>query len=208
MVSLECIEDNCSFKTQCLKFDQAEKLLDLHLRRQHPLPGAAMDTAPPNNVSSPTINATPSTLPSSSSDACYGLLRNLPQSSTSASVTADLNRHGLANIEVHIIETEAGRLTGDAVVMLSSPGQLERLLGLDLDSLYPDMGTRAMESDRLTFLKHKKKQGNDLGVYIRLKGNRTLYILYNFVSCFCFKVWSGQPRRMTSTSQRYPQTSP
>ena len=177
MVSLECIEDNCSFKTQCLEFDQAEKLLDLHLRRQHPLPGTAMDTAPPNNVSSPTINATPS----SSSDACYGLLRNLPQSSTSASVTADLNRHGLANIEVHIIETEAGRLTGDAVVMLSSAGQLERLLGLDLDSLYPDMGTRAMQSDRLTFLKHKKKQGNDLGVYIRLKGNRT-YNIYSFVS--------------------------
>ena len=61
-------------------------------------------------------------------------------------------------------------MTGDAVVMLDSVAMLQRLLDLDLDTVYPDMGVRAMESDRATFLKNRKKQGNETGVYIRLKG--------------------------------------
>ena len=36
MVRLNCIEENCSFRTQDLEFDHAEKLLCLHLDRRHP----------------------------------------------------------------------------------------------------------------------------------------------------------------------------
>lgn len=37
MVQLNCIETSCSFKTQDLPFDQAQRLLDLHIRRHHPV---------------------------------------------------------------------------------------------------------------------------------------------------------------------------
>ena len=39
MVRLNCIEENCSFKTQDLEFGHAEKLLHLHLDRRHPQNG-------------------------------------------------------------------------------------------------------------------------------------------------------------------------
>ena len=39
MVRLNCIEENCSFRTQDLEFDHAEKLLQLHLDRRHPQNG-------------------------------------------------------------------------------------------------------------------------------------------------------------------------
>ena len=39
MVRLNCIEENCPFKTQDLEFDHAEKLLRLHLDRRHPQNG-------------------------------------------------------------------------------------------------------------------------------------------------------------------------
>ena len=39
MVRLNCIEENCSFRTQDIEFDHAEKLLQLHLDRRHPQNG-------------------------------------------------------------------------------------------------------------------------------------------------------------------------
>ena len=36
MVQLDCIESGCSFKTQDLPFEHADKLLNKHLDRQHP----------------------------------------------------------------------------------------------------------------------------------------------------------------------------
>ena len=40
MVRLNCIEEKCSFRTQDLEFDHAEKLLCLHLDRRHPQNGS------------------------------------------------------------------------------------------------------------------------------------------------------------------------
>ena len=37
MVKLECIEDGCPFLSQDLPFDQAEKILSMHLNRKHPI---------------------------------------------------------------------------------------------------------------------------------------------------------------------------
>lgn len=36
MVQLECIEDDCLFKTQNLPFENAQKILQMHLEKKHP----------------------------------------------------------------------------------------------------------------------------------------------------------------------------
>ena len=41
MVQLDCIEDGCKYKTQDLPFDEANKILDKHLDRNHPVGGKA-----------------------------------------------------------------------------------------------------------------------------------------------------------------------
>ena len=46
MVQLDCIEDGCTFKTQDLDFDNAEKILDMHLKRSHPVGGGAPPVKP------------------------------------------------------------------------------------------------------------------------------------------------------------------
>ena len=48
MVRLECIEDGCSYVTQDLPFDQAERILDMHLNRKHPVNNVSMAPSLPN----------------------------------------------------------------------------------------------------------------------------------------------------------------
>ena len=54
MIRLECIEDGCPFQTQELPFENAEKVLQMHLDRKHP-PGA-----PPFQMMAPSQSLTPS----------------------------------------------------------------------------------------------------------------------------------------------------
>ena len=48
MVRLECIEEGCSYITQDLPFDQAERILDMHLNRKHPVNNISMAPSLPN----------------------------------------------------------------------------------------------------------------------------------------------------------------
>ena len=100
MVQLDCIEQNCNFKTQDLGFDEAEKILNLHLDRKHPL------TADVNNPKVTIPHEQHSSHPS------YVLLLNIPFTSKSSDIEMMLIRQGLAGAEAHIIETEAGKSTG------------------------------------------------------------------------------------------------
>ena len=60
MVRLECIEEGCSYITQDLPFDQAERILDMHLNRKHPVNNVSMAPSLPNlrmpPVSVPKLN--------------------------------------------------------------------------------------------------------------------------------------------------------
>ena len=47
MVQLECIEEGCLFRTQDLCFENAEKMLGMHMRRQHPAHASGPMAAPP-----------------------------------------------------------------------------------------------------------------------------------------------------------------
>ena len=46
MVQLECIEEGCLFRTQDLCFENAEKMLEMHIRRQHPAPAPGPGPGP------------------------------------------------------------------------------------------------------------------------------------------------------------------
>ena len=58
MVKLECIEEGCPYLTQDLEFDQAEKILVMHLNRAHPAPvvspGVSAAVSPVTSVMSTT----------------------------------------------------------------------------------------------------------------------------------------------------------
>ena len=52
MIRLECIEDGCPFQTQELPFENAEKVLQMHLDRKHP------SGAPPFQMMAPSASLT------------------------------------------------------------------------------------------------------------------------------------------------------
>ena len=71
MVKLECIEDGCPFLSQDLPFDQAEKILSMHLNRKHPIaapvpalssapaPGSVRSAPTPSKVFAPSFSSKP-----------------------------------------------------------------------------------------------------------------------------------------------------
>ena len=80
MISLECIEDGCSFKSQELPFENAEKVLQMHLDRKHP------SGAPPFQMMAPSQSPTPSIpLPTSRSIPSMAKVSSIPPPSSSPS---------------------------------------------------------------------------------------------------------------------------
>ena len=79
MVRLDCIKDGCSYLTQNLPFDQAEKILTIHLNRKHPINQVSLAPSLPNLRKSPLspipkLNRLSRSVPSSPVDQGFSLV--------------------------------------------------------------------------------------------------------------------------------------
>ena len=80
MIRLECIEDGCPFQTQELPFENAEKVLQMHLDRKHP------SGALPFQMVAPSPSLTPSIpLPTSRPIPSMAKVSSIPPPSSSPS---------------------------------------------------------------------------------------------------------------------------
>ena len=173
---MDCIEDGCTFKTQDLPFDNAEKLLSIHLARVHPI-NAPVAQAPPVSmgvVAAPSFNAPASAVVNvniSFNESYYVFLTGFPPTMQSSQISALLTNAGCPG-EVCLVETEAGKLTGEAVIRLATAGERDCVLAYDYSKLF-GVNIASKETNSNIFYKYAKKVAKEesgKNLYIRLKG--------------------------------------
>ena len=180
MVKLECIEasSGCKWMTQDLPFEQAEKVLLMHLKRcpinalaVAPAPAQAQAQAlPPPRLSQQTSVSSNNRL--SSLDGCYfAFLMGLPLNLPGAAVRENIMSAGCPG-DICMVETEAGKLTGEAVIKLGTREELETVLSFSFRQFGWDTVT-AKEVSSAVYFKYARRSDNEKNgsnVYIRLKG--------------------------------------
>ena len=180
MVKLECIEasSGCKWMTQDLPFEQAEKVLLMHLKRcpinapaVAPAPAQAQAQAlPPPRLSQQSSVSSNNRL--SSLDGCYfAFLMGLPLNLPGAAVRENIMSAGCPG-DICMVETEAGKLTGEAVIKLATREELETVLSFSFRQFGWDTVT-AKEVSSAVYFKYARRSDNEKNgsnVYIRLKG--------------------------------------
>ena len=109
MVRLNCIEEKCSFRTQDLEFDHAEKLLCLHLDRRHPT-GVDPDKEHKKEAKEPRVLNSKETLLRMS---------NIPRSVSEADIQTFLARMECEPRSIHF-DTEKNGAATEAYLNFSS----------------------------------------------------------------------------------------
>jgi len=107
MVQLNCIEDGCTFVSQDLPFDQAERILTMHLNRKHPIPS-------PSQALTTSLSASLSCSAQYQSEP-YTNKNNLPKKELvmGNDLSPDVICEG---------ESESCNFRGEAVIKVESPG--------------------------------------------------------------------------------------
>ena len=180
MVKLECIEKhqlNCDWISQDLPFENAEKMLEKHLARAHPLPGSmqtqvSTETRPASSGFNPVTNFPPSQERSSgASDPYYVLLTGLPTQCSGQAILNALKEAGCPGY-ICTAETESGKLSGEVVIKLTNEEDKNNVLNYDYKSLF-NVDVFSKQVSATIFFKYARKTTKEAGgknVFIRLKG--------------------------------------
>jgi len=182
MVRLECIEKhqfNCDWVSQDLPFDNAEKMLEKHLARAHPVPASIQTPvfrevrpAAASSGFKPVTNFPPSQESSSSgSDPSYVLLTGLPTSCSGPAIMDALKEAGCPGY-ICTAETESGKLSGEVVIKLTNEEDKNNVLNYDYKSLF-NVDVFSKEVNANIFFKYARKTTKETGgknVFVRLKG--------------------------------------
>ena len=135
MVQLECLESDtgCPFMTQDLEFEQAEKILSLHMDRKHP-------TGQPTSASSAPVDGARGGGDRGGGGGGGGAVRRfavklsgMVWSATEEDIRTFLGDCSVKKVE--ILMTEEGRPTGDAVVDVETQDDVTKALRHDRQSL-------------------------------------------------------------------------
>ena len=175
MVQLECIEAGCSHKTQDLEFDQAEKLLNMHLDRAHPVVKPATPLSPPTMGAPPAFTGSRSSatvnVNISFNESYFVFLTGFPLTVKADHLMSLFSSAGCPG-EVCLVETEAGKLTGEAVIRVNSVQERDCVLNYDYSQLF-GVNILSKETNSNMFFKFAKKSAREpagKNLYIRLKG--------------------------------------
>jgi len=188
MIQLDCIEDGCSFKTQELPFENAERVLQMHLDRKHP-PGA-----PPVQMMPPTSSiqlATPRPAPSVVNLSSIPPPSSSPSFSPSSFGTNDLNSRFVYMVgfkpqvyeaetalksaacpgKINLVENEAGKFTGEVIIKVNSEEDKNYILNIDFPDEYGHISMKEVGLDAYyKLVKKTESEAAGRNVYIRLKG--------------------------------------
>lgn len=180
MVKLECIEKhqlNCDWISQDLPFENAEKMLEKHLARAHPVPGniqtqVSSETRPASSGFKPVTNFPPSQESlSGASDPCYVLLTGVPTQCSGPAILNSLKEAGCPGY-ICTAETESGKLSGEVVIKLTNEEDKNNVLNYDYKSLF-NVDVFSKQVSATIFFKYARKTTKEAGgknVFVRLKG--------------------------------------
>jgi len=187
MVKLECIEDGCPFLSQDLPFDQAEKILSMHLNRKHPIaapepvketstlssapaPGSVRSAPSPSKVFAPSFSSKPN-MNSGASKAFYVYMVGFPTNQNTAAEYEQALKNAGCPGEICMGETESGKFSGEAVIKVDTEAEKNAILNMNLSGISDNISIKEIGAGHYFKIARKTcKDSQGRNLFIRLKG--------------------------------------